>query len=50
MKLNQAGSQLPGLAQLNGNGQMPSLGGVSRSALNMDPEFHRARAFIQEKM
>lgn len=50
MKLNQAGSQLPGIAQLNGNGQMPSLGGVSRSALNMDPEFHRARAYIQEKI
>lgn len=50
MKLNQAGSQLPGLAQLNGNGQMPSLGGVSRSTLNMDPEFPRAREFIQEKI
>ncbi|GAU16144.1 hypothetical protein TSUD_297740 [Trifolium subterraneum] len=50
---NQAGSQLPGHAQLNGNSlpsQMPSLGGVSRSAINMDPELRRARAFIQEKI
>lgn len=50
---NQAGSQLPGLTQLNGNAlpsQMPSLGGVSRSAINMDPELRRARAFIQEKI
>lgn len=50
---NQAGSQLSGLTQLNGNAlpsQMPPLGGVSRSTINMDPEFLRARSFIQEKM
>ncbi|CAI8601495.1 unnamed protein product [Vicia faba] len=32
------------------SGQMPSLSGVSRSSNNMDPEFLRARAFIQEKI
>lgn len=50
---NQAGSQLPGLTQLNGNAltpQMPALGGVQRSTSNMDPEFLRARSFIQDKM
>ncbi|KAL3007833.1 hypothetical protein AAZX31_07G000200 [Glycine max] len=50
---NQAGSQLSGLTQLNGNAlthQMPPLGGVPRSTINMDPEFLRARTFIQEKI
>lgn len=50
---NQAGSQLSGLTQLNGNAlpqQMRPLGAVSRSTINMDPEFLRARSFIQEKM
>ncbi|XP_050900427.1 histone acetyltransferase HAC1 [Lathyrus oleraceus] len=50
---NQTGTQLPGLTQLNGNAlpsQMSSLGGVSRSSNNMDTEFLRARAFIQEKI
>jgi hypothetical protein len=48
---NQAGSQLPGQTQLNGNALpslMPSLG---RSTPNMDPqEFLRARSYIQERM
>lgn len=50
---NQPGSQLSGLTQLNGNAlahQMPPLGGVPRSTINMDPEFPRARTFIQEEM
>ncbi|XP_027344509.1 histone acetyltransferase HAC1-like [Abrus precatorius] len=50
---NQAGSQLPGLTQLNGNAlphQMPPLGGVPRATINMDPEFLRARSFIEEKI
>nr|KYP53841.1 Histone acetyltransferase HAC1 [Cajanus cajan] len=50
---NQAGSQLSGLAQLNGSAlshQMPPLGGVPRSTINMDPELLRARAFIQDKI
>ncbi|XP_061361348.1 histone acetyltransferase HAC1-like isoform X2 [Gastrolobium bilobum] len=50
---NQAGSQLPGLTQVNGNAippQMPTLGGIQRSTINMDPEFLRARSFIQEKI
>ncbi|KAK7381468.1 hypothetical protein VNO80_00011 [Phaseolus coccineus] len=50
---NQPGSQLSGLTQLNGNAlahQMPPLGGVPRSTINMDPEFLRARTFIQEKI
>lgn len=49
---NQAGSQLPGQTQLNGNGnvnalpsQMPSLGG---SAINT--EFLRARALIRDRI
>jgi len=49
---NQAGSQLPGQTQLNGNGnvnalpsQMPSLGG---SAINT--ELLRARALIRDRM
>ncbi|XP_061360587.1 histone acetyltransferase HAC12 [Gastrolobium bilobum] len=49
---NQAGSQLPGLTQV-GNAippQMPTLGGIQRSTINMDPEFLRARSFIQEKI
>ncbi|TKY47961.1 Histone acetyltransferase HAC12 [Spatholobus suberectus] len=50
---NQAGSQLSGLTQLNGNAlphQMPPLGGVPRSTINMDPDILRARTFIQEKI
>ncbi|XP_054780565.1 LOW QUALITY PROTEIN: histone acetyltransferase HAC1-like [Prosopis cineraria] len=49
---NQSGSQLPGLTQPNRNAipQMPTLGGVPRSTSNMDPEFLRARLFIQEKI
>ncbi|KAL1319685.1 hypothetical protein HN51_064477 [Arachis hypogaea] len=49
---NQAGSQLPGLTQLNGNvpPQMPIMGGVPRPTINMDPELLRARSFIQEKI
>lgn len=50
---NQAGSQLSGLTQLNGNAlphQMPPLGGVTRSTIKTDPEFLRARTFIQDKM
>ncbi|KAG4399418.1 hypothetical protein AAZX31_08G222900 [Glycine max] len=50
---NQAGSQLSGLTQLNGNAlphQMPPLGGVPRSTINMDPDFLRARTFIHDKI
>lgn len=50
---NQAGSQLPGLTQPNRNAlppQMPNLGCVPRSTINMDPEFLRVRMFMQEKM
>ncbi|KAL2321413.1 hypothetical protein Fmac_025792 [Flemingia macrophylla] len=50
---NQAGPQLSGLTSLNGNAlphQMPPLGGVPRSTINMDPEFLRSRTFIQEKI
>ncbi|XP_028759098.1 histone acetyltransferase HAC1 isoform X2 [Neltuma alba] len=50
---NQAGSQLPGLAQTNGNAlppQIPNLGGIPRSTINTDPEFLRARFLMQEKI
>ncbi|XP_052724001.1 histone acetyltransferase HAC1 isoform X2 [Vigna angularis] len=50
---NQPGSQLSGLTQLNGNAlahQMPPLGGVPRSTINMDSEFPRARTIIQEEI
>ncbi|KAI4329468.1 hypothetical protein L6164_021727 [Bauhinia variegata] len=50
---NQAVSQLPGLSQPNGNvlpPQLPNLGGVSRSAINMDPELFRTRSLMQEKI
>ncbi|KAI4355943.1 hypothetical protein L6164_004665 [Bauhinia variegata] len=49
----QAVSQLPGLSQTNGSTlppQMSNLGGVSRPAINMDPELLRARSFMQEKI
>ncbi|XP_027344388.1 histone acetyltransferase HAC1-like isoform X8 [Abrus precatorius] len=49
---NQAGSQLPALIQPNVNAipQMPNLGVFPRSTINMDPEFLRARYFIQAKI
>ncbi|KAF7843096.1 histone acetyltransferase HAC1-like [Senna tora] len=50
---NQAASHLPGLSQPNGNApppQIPNLGGVPRPTINMDPEFLRARSFMQEKI
>uniref|UniRef100_A0A5B7AU06 histone acetyltransferase n=1 Tax=Davidia involucrata TaxID=16924 RepID=A0A5B7AU06_DAVIN len=49
---NQAGTQLPGLPQQNGNflsTQIQSLGG-HRSTLNMEPEFDKARRFMQDKI
>ena len=50
---NQTGSQLPALTQLNGNAlppQMSNVGGFPRSTIDMDPEFLKARDFVQEKM
>lgn len=49
---NQAGSELPTLVQRNGNAlsHTPNLGISSHSTINMDPEFLRARSFMQEKM
>ncbi|KAK7254981.1 hypothetical protein RIF29_28380 [Crotalaria pallida] len=41
---NQAGTQLPGLTQ------MQNLGGVPRSAINMDPEFLNVRSSMQERI
>lgn len=48
---NQAGSQLHGLSQPNGNTFPPQIpSGAPRSTINMDPEFLRARSFMQQKM
>ncbi|KAA8541502.1 hypothetical protein F0562_022654 [Nyssa sinensis] len=48
---NQTGTQLPGLPQQNGNSlsQIQSLGG-HRSILSMEPEFEKARNFMQDNI
>ena len=46
---NQPGTQLPVMSQQNGNA-LPQMQNLSCSSRPMDPDFVRARHFMQEKM